>query len=126
MNNTFTSSNGTIWTQLNNNYDFFHKVYYDALPVPVEDNVDVGNYSASGWDDGNSYGVLVDDDGKLFLDPKFLTAMVIDDSASMLASYNEVDYQTKIRTLYSTLVTRTTRTVSATSRQFTAADKMTM
>jgi hypothetical protein len=122
MNNTFTSSNGTIWTQLNNNYDFFHKVYYDALPVPVEDNVDVGNYSASGWDDGNSYGVLVDDDGKLFLDPKFLTAMVVDDSASMLASYNEVDYQTKIRTLYSTLVTRTTRTVSATSRQFTAAD----
>lgn len=119
---SFYSPDGITWTQFNS-IDFFHKIYFETNPEPIGIINPVGNYSNNvGWTQGQSYGVTVNDFGQLVLDPKFLAAMVIDDSASMLASYSEIDYVTKFRALYSSLVSRTNRTVDSIFTPFTAAD----
>jgi len=118
----YYSADGTTWTQLDGDYDFFHKIYYSNNPQPIGVITAAGNYNSPDWDNGNSYGVIVNDAGQLTLNTKFLTSILIDDSASMLSSYAETDYQTNIRSLYSNLVARTNKLIGTTSTQFTAAD----
>ena len=96
----YYSSDGTTWTQLDGDYDFFHKIYYSNNPQPIGIITAAGNYNSPDWDNGSSYGVIVNDAGQLTLNTKFLTSILIDDSASMTASYSEVNYQTYIRNLY--------------------------
>jgi hypothetical protein len=118
----YYSSDGFAWTQFDGDYDLFHKIYYSTNPQPIGIITPAGNYDTNAWDQGDSYGVLVNDAGQLILDTKFLTSIIIDDSASMNASYNDVDYQTALRNLYSTLVTRSYKTLNYVLTQFTAAD----
>ena len=118
----YYSSDGFAWTQFDGDYDLFHKIYYSTNPQPIGIITPAGNYDTNAWNEGDSYGVLVNDAGQLILDTKFLTSIVMDDSASMNASYNDVDYQTALRNLYSTLVTRTNKTLYYAPYQFTAAD----
>lgn len=118
----YYSSNGTSWTQLDPDYDFFHKIYYSNNPQPIGIITPAGNFDTNSWDEGNSYGVLINDAGQLTLNTKFLTSILVDDSASMSASYSEVNYQTYIRNLYSNLVNRTNKLIGTSSTQFTAAD----
>ena len=118
----YYSSDGLTWTQFDGDYDFFHKIYYSTNPQPIGIITPAGNYDTNAWDQGDSHGVLVNDAGQLILDTKFLTSITIDDSASMNASYSDVDYQTAIRNLYSTLVTRSYKTLNYLPVQFTAAD----
>lgn len=118
---SFYSADGINWTELS--FDFFHKIYYETNPEPIGILQPVGHQGSNvGWDQGTSYGLSVNDVGQLTIDPKFISAIVVDDSASMVSSYSEVNYVTKLNSLYSSLVNRTNRTVDATTTSFTASD----
>lgn len=85
----FTSLNASTWYE-QSNQDFFYKVHYDVSSLPTDTIVSVGNYNNTvvNWENGSFKGVLVDDNGYLVLDSKFLISNVFDCSNSINRSYN--------------------------------------
>ena len=67
---------GTNWTA-SSSEDFFFKAYFDTPVTPTYTEVDADFAS------GSYRGAIIDDNGKITTDAKFLVAMLVDDTASM-------------------------------------------
>lgn len=109
------SSNDITWSGFNTSYDFFFKVHYDNNSAPTLTYVPVGNYdnSSVNWEDGNYKGVLVDDNGYLKLDTKFIISNTLDVSISNQNSDGYSYIAAGISTVINSLVSRTSNTVTS-------------
>ena len=115
------SANDITWSGFSTSYDFFFKVHYDNTSTPTLTYVPVSNYdnSSIGWEDGTYKGVLVDDNGYLVLDAKFIVSNVIDTSISNQSSIGYSYISAGISTVIGSLVTRSTNTVTSYTDPFT-------
>lgn len=94
------SANGTTWSTLAK--DFLFKVYYAANPVPIATIEPVGNYGTdSNFDQGEMYGLIVNDAGGLTTDFKVATCIVADDSKSQLWADENLSRGERIYNFYS-------------------------
>lgn len=111
------------WVTLDSsdNYDYFFKAHYSALESATETIVPVGSYGGeNNWRLGNSKGVMWNDSGVLTCLPFMLVSLVIDDTLSMQKSYDQVNYETQIKSLIDYITDRTTKTVNSNSVEFSA------
>ena len=109
------SANDITWSGINTTFDFFFKVHYDNNFAPTETVNVIGNYDNTevNWDSGDYYGLIVDDNGYLKLDSKFVSPIVFDDSVSMAKLSSKNDFKTKFNSIIDTLTTRTRKTIDS-------------
>ena len=109
------SSNDITWSGFSTSYDFFFKVHYDNNSSPTLTYVPVGNYDNSSvdWEDATYQGVLVDDNGYLKLDAKFIVSNLVDVSVSNQNSTGYSYISAGISTVIGSLVSRSTNTVTS-------------
>lgn len=118
------------WSYLDENvinsnpYQYNFKIYFDNSASITETIVPVGcdESNISGWEDGSLSGVIVNDNGELVLDLRFLISLVIDDTLSMTRISDENSYIEKTKTLLNELFNRTQRTVDSSTVDFSAID----
>ena len=109
------SANDITWSGINTSFDLFFKVHYDNNYSPIETISVVGNYdnTETNWDLGDYSGLIINDDGYLKLDSKFVSPVVFDDSKSMSKLLADNDYKIKFNSLIDTLTSRTRKTVTS-------------
>ena len=113
----------STWAALDgsDNYDYFFKVHYSDLESATETIVPVGSYNGeNNWRLGKSKGIMWNDSGTLTCMPFMLVSLVIDDTLSMQKSYDQVNYETYIKSLIDYISDRTTKTVGLDSVEFSA------
>ena len=74
-NGNIVKFNGATWSARTNEY-FFFRVYFQAPAAPTETTINVDFTS------GNFRGIILNDNGFITSDIKFLNALLIDDTAS--------------------------------------------
>jgi hypothetical protein len=95
------SANDITWSGINTSFDFFFKVHYDNNFAPTETINVIGNNDNTevNWELGDYSGLIVNDDGYLKLDSKFVSPIVFDDSQSMSKLLLDNDYKTKFNNI---------------------------
>ena len=109
------SANDITWSGINTSFDFFFKVHYDNNFAPTETINVIGNNDNTevNWELGDYSGLIVNDDGYLKLDSKFVSPIVFDDSQSMSKLLLDNDYKTKFNNIVDTLTSRTRKIVDS-------------
>ena len=114
-----------IWNSLDSGaYQYNFKVYFDNTLSITETIIPAGcdESNNSGWEDGALSGVIVNDNGELVLDLRFLISLVIDDTLSMTRISDQNNYIDKTKSLLTELFDRTQRTVNSETVNFSAID----